>query len=393
MRNINSTKLNKQSILDKISQEQIFATYLNIPIEIVKHCVDTGELICSPIREDKHPTVGFKYDNRGKLKYKDFNGTLWGDCFDIVAMIISVIYGRQFDINNKKDFIEVLRHISFTFKDIYYGTKIDPYISGTIDKAINELKHNKQIIDVVIRDWNKIDENYWNQFGISIKLLNINFIYPVDQYYINRKINPHPKYYYDKKDLCYCYNLGQDNQGINNIKLYFPNRSKGTTRFITNCNILEGIYNLNNNEYDFIILTKSTKDRLSIISQILKIKAKFSFLKHLTFGVINIPHETYKLRQIEIKWFISKLSKKGIIISLMDNDTTGINHANWINAVYNIPKVFIPKRYKAKDFADLVKNNNEETIINLIKTFITYYNERKRCELQCKIIEDSSLPY
>ena len=58
-------------------------------------------------------------------------------------------------------------------------------------------------------------------------------------------------------DPCYAYGLGKDRHGINGIKLYFPLRGKNSnTRFITNCNHLEGIYNLDRNDYDYIILTK-----------------------------------------------------------------------------------------------------------------------------------------
>ena len=115
MRNINSSKLTKQTILDKISQISIFSTYLNLSNNIIQHCIDTGELICSPIREDIHPTCGFKYDNKGKLKFRDFSGFFWGDAFDVVAYIMSNIYNREYNIRNKEDFIKVLRHITFTF--------------------------------------------------------------------------------------------------------------------------------------------------------------------------------------------------------------------------------------------------------------------------------------
>ena len=121
MRNINSSKLTKQNILDKISQVNIFATYLGLPAEVIQNCIDTGELICNPLRIDEHPTAGFKYDNRGKLKFRDFSGYFWGDCFDVVAYIISTIYHKSYNINDKTDFIKILRHITFTFKDIFYG--------------------------------------------------------------------------------------------------------------------------------------------------------------------------------------------------------------------------------------------------------------------------------
>lgn len=393
MRKINTTRLTKTDILSKISQESIFSAYFNIPIEIIKHCIDTGELICSPIREDKNPTCGFRYDNRGRLKFRDFSGVFWGDCFDAVATVLSVIYDKQFDVANKYDFIEILRHITFTFKDIYYGTEVDPYISMSIVKAINVIKRTKPIIEVVVREWNDADESYWNKFGITLKHLNINFIYPVDQYYINRKTNPMPKYNYDVKDPCYAYNLGVDSNGINNIKLYFPNREKGKTRFITNSNHLEGIYNLDHINYDIIIITKSTKDRLSILSQISKLKAINSSLSNLSIGLINIPHETYKLRQIEFKWLFSKLSENSCILSLMDNDTTGIEEANWLKAVYSINPVFIPKRYKAKDFADFVKSTTKTEINKVVNIFINYFNKTRRYELYRKLKENDSLPY
>ena len=126
-RTINSTKLTTRYILEHVSQEVIFSTYLNLSIDTIKYCINTGELIISPLRYDRHPTCGFRYDERGKLKFRDFAGYFWGDCFDIVALVISTIYNRNIQVNNKQDFITVLRHITFTFKDIFYGGRIYEY--------------------------------------------------------------------------------------------------------------------------------------------------------------------------------------------------------------------------------------------------------------------------
>lgn len=393
MRKINHSKLSRAAILEKISQESIFAAYFNLSLHTIQYCIDSGELICSPIRDDKHPTCGFRYDNRGRLKMKDFSGAWWGDCFDAVATVLTVIYDRQFDVTNKKDFIDILRHITFTFKNIWYGSEVDPIISASITKAINIIKHTKQIIEVVVREWNSKDVEYWSQYDINLNMLNVNFIYPVEQYYINRKTNPHPKYFYNPLDVCYCYNLGVDRNGVNNIKLYFPKRNKGDTKFITNSNTLEGIYNLARDNYDFIIITKSTKDRLAINCQLLKLKAVISSLANLHIGVINIPHETYKLRQIEFKWLFSKLNENGCILSLMDNDDTGIAEADWLENVYNIPKVFIPRRYNSKDFADFVKNNKQKDIIRVITTTINHYNYGKKVQLFRKFKENDAIPF
>ena len=374
-RNI-TNKLTKNYILSKVDQITIFSVYFNLPIETIQYCIDTGEFIISPLRTDLHPTCGFRYDNRGKLKFKDFAGYFWGDCFDAAAYILSNIDKyKGLDVNSKEGFITVLRHITFTFKDIFYGTEKDPLISNNIQEALTKIKKEKQIIELVIRKWNEKDEEYWKQFNVDLQTLNINFIYPIEQFYINRKINPEPKYYYSEKDPCYGYILGRDRQGIYNIKLYFPNRNKSTTRFITNCNHLEGIYQLEKDDYDIIILTKSTKDRVSISSSLKMIHSLYGELNINKIGLINIPHETYKLRDNEYFWLRNKLSNKGIIVSLMDNDRTGKIEANYLRKEYNILPLIIPKQYQAKDFSELIMKNNKEEIYQLIINTINQINQ------------------
>lgn len=357
-------KLTKNYILSKVDQITIFSVYFNLPIETIQYCIDTGEFIHSPIRLDVHPTCGFRYDNRGKLKFKDFAGYFWGDCFDAVAYVISNMSNyKNLDVNSKQGFFEVLKHITFTFKDIFYGNAKDPLISENIKETLSKIKKDKQVIELVIRDWNYQDEQYWKQFGVDLQSLNINFIYPIEQFYINRKSNPEPKYYYSEKDPCYGYILGKDKQGIYNIKLYFPNRDRSTTRFITNCNHLEGIYQLERNDYDIIVLTKSTKDRVSIFSCLKSIRSLYG---EINIGLINIPHETYKLRDNEYKWLRNKLNEKGIIVSLMDNDRTGMLEAQYLRKDFNILPLIIPKEYQAKDFSELIMKNNKQKINKLI---------------------------
>ena len=404
MRSINSTKLTKQSVLDKISQVTIMATYLNLSDKIVQYCIDSGELICSPIRDDAHPTCGFRYDNKGKLKFRDFAGYFWGDCFDVVALIISSIYKKSYNVSNKEDFIKILRHITFTFKDIFYGQEKDINLVNEINTAIVNIKHSKPIIELVVREWNEDDRVYWAQFGVSLQFLNLNFIYPIEQYYINRKINPEPKYYYKSNDPCYGYCLGKDKNGIYNIKLYFPNRKKDITRFITNCNHLEGIYNLDRNDYDYIVITKSTKDRVSIganIRRIISLYGRSAKNNNDNFGivgnigVINIPHETYRLRQNEYDWLRGKVRDNGKIVSLMDNDRTGKLESIWLRNNYNIIPIIIPKELQAKDFAELASKTDIKNLYSLIINAINYINkyERKGNKLTWNTSEYDSLPY
>lgn len=374
-RTVTNGNLTKEFILSKISQVSIFSAYIGVDAEIIEHCIDTGEFISSPFRVDEHPSFGFRYNNRGKLKAKDFAGYFHGDCFDAAALVISEIIHKNVDISNKGWFIFVLKHIAYTFRNIIYGKDKDENIEGIIAEGINAARNRKPIIEFVPRQWNNYDKNYWGKFHVPISYLNTNFVYPVDYFYINRKVNPEPKYYYenDRKDVCYAYMLGQDKLGVYNIKLYFPNRKHGTVRFITNSNCLEGLLNLELSEYDSIIITKSTKDRISLRAYLDAIDLSISYGGTVlqTIGLVNIPHESYKLKQNEYDWLRAKCPN-GLILSLMDNDNTGYREAIWLRNNYNIIPLCIPREYEVKDFAELRSKYSIETIKELINLSYNY---------------------
>lgn len=396
-RTVNNGTLTRDFILSKISQVSIFSAYTGIDASTIEHCINTGEFISSPFRIDEHPSFGFRYDNRGKLKGKDFAGYFHGDCFDAAALVISEIIHKNVDISNKGWFIFVLKHIAYTFRNIVYGKDKDYNIEGIIADGINAARNRKPIIEFVPRQWNNYDKNYWGKFHIPLSYLNTNFVYPVDQYYVNRKVNPEPKYLYDndRKDVCYAYILGQDKQGIYNIKLYFPNRKHGTVRFITNSNCLEGLLNLELEKYDAIILTKSTKDRISLRAFIDSITLDVSYggTAIENIGIINIPHESYKLKQLEYDWIRGKCPN-GYIVSLMDNDMAGYHEAIWLRNNYGIIPFCIPKSYEVKDFAELRSKYSVEAIKELInKSYKYIVDNYEETEPEWYTGESDTLPY
>lgn len=396
-RTVTNGNLTKEFILSKISQVSIFSAYTGVDTEIIEHCINTGEFISSPFRVDEHPSFGFKYDNRGKLKAKDFAGYFHGDCFDAAALVISEIIHKNVDISNKGWFIFVLKHIAYTFRNIIYGKDKDENIEGIIAEGVNAARNRKPIIEFVPRQWNNYDKNYWGKFHVPISYLNTNFVYPVDYFYINRKVNPEPKYYYenDRKDVCYAYMLGQDKRGVYNIKLYFPNRKHGTVRFITNSNCLEGLLNLELDKYDAIIITKSTKDRISLRAYLDAIDLSISYggTALRTIGLVNIPHESYKLKQNEYDWLRTKCPN-GLILSLMDNDNTGYREAIWLRNNYNIIPLCIPREYEVKDFAELRSKYSIETIKELINLSYNYIADNyAENEFSWNTGESYSVPY
>lgn len=383
-----TSNLTKAFIESNIPQENIMAKYLNLDVNVIKKCIETNTLITSVFRDnDTNSSMGFAYNKHGKLKVRDFGGAgQFMDIYDTVAYVLSIAYERPINTNNKRDFYFILTHIYKTFSKEIDDKKYKEKIDNDIIYGLSKIKKRRPIIEIVPRSWNKSDKEYWGKLGVSLSYLNTHFVIPVDQYYIDRGINTEPKYYYKQKDPCYAYMLGQNRQGIYFIKLYFPNRNRTTElKFITNCNVLEGLLNLELNNYDFILITKSSKDRLSIGGHLDTIPFYGGANAKLNVGIINLPSENYHLTEKEYSWLTNKLAPNGKIISLLDFDYTGRCGAKYLYETYNIPYMFITRgefglpNYHCKDFTDLHDIYTIKEINQFINETITYVTLRFKC--------------
>lgn len=385
LRNPNTSSLTKDYIESKISQELIISKYLDIPLETVNDCIKHNHLITSVFRDDDvNKSMGIQYNAKGKLKVRDFGGFgFFEDVYGTVAYVLSLAYNRKIETNKKEDFYFILKHIATTFSELIDGKESDPNIEVLLHNTLKKVKNSKAVIEIAPRSWNKQDKELWNKWGIDLNYLNTHFVVPVDQYYINRGVDTKPKYYYKPKDPCYGYIIGQNRAGITLIKLYFPFRKRHGTadssKFITNCNVLEGLYNLELDDYDYIIITKSTKDRLAIGCKLNCIHSFYGGANvQPKIGIVNLPSENYKLKQKEYDWLSNKLAEHGQIFSLLDFDRTGREGARFMQETYNIPYMFITRgelglyNYGCKDFAELCESYTHEDILRFIHETKTY---------------------
>lgn len=397
-RSIATSSLTKSFIESKISQELIVSKYLGIDIDTVRDCIAHNHLIESVFRDDDaNKSMGIQYNNKGKLKVRDFGGFgFFDDVYGVVAYVLSFVFGRKINTNDKRDFYLVLKHISMTFSDILEGKEIDPDLNNSIKVAQDSLKRKKANIEIAFRSWNKNDSDLWKKWKIDLTYLNTHFVYPVDQYYINRSVDSLPDYYHNDKDPCYAYFIGRnDKLGEYYWKLYFPLRNrKKNLKFITNCNAIEGWYNLENIKYDYILITKSSKDRLAIGNFIYRHPLYGGDGTKLNIGIINLPSENYDLHKEEYNILTDRVKDYRNIYSLLDFDTTGRIGAKRLFDRWNIKYLFITRGEfglnnfnNCKDFAELVETYNESEILDFIRQTISYI------EIKYGNLGESEIPY
>ena len=189
-RNANTSKLTKAFIESRVSQEEIVSKYLDIPLEVVRDCVEHNHLITSVFRDDDTDgSMGIAYNAKGRLKVRDFGGAgFFDDVYGVVAYVLSIVYERPISTNNKQDFYFILSHIYRTFS-YQIDNHINDYdVDESIKNALVKARNKKAIIEIVPRSWNRQDKAIWAKLNVDLNYLNTHFVIPVEQYYIDRLI-------------------------------------------------------------------------------------------------------------------------------------------------------------------------------------------------------------
>lgn len=366
-------QITKDSILKSIDQVDIFAKYLNIDPLDIKDCIVYNTLIPSPIRDnDTKGSVGFKYNNKGRLKMRDFGGYFWGDCFDLVAYVLST-NGNRLNISNPNTFQHILNHVADTFSG--NNTQI---ITKDLIHNIEVVKRTKKIFAFEPRSWNSTDYKIWiDKFHklFTVDFLSANYVYPVERIWIDPDSQPEAKYYHTSKDPCYAYYGGQDANNISNIRFYFPLRGKSHSqpKFISNNEAIQGILDLED-KYDYVVITKSYKDVLVLR----RLFSTFSFTGDNSVLVIAYPSENYIITNRFIEWVLSKLRVHDVnrVFHFLDFDKTGRKTTRIGYSTFGIRYTFLTNgmfglpNYGAKDISEFLTNFGIRATVTIINDFI-----------------------
>lgn len=343
-------KLTIKYILDRVTQEEIFEKYLGI--KVTNDTLSSNSCL-SPFRKDNNPTCNYYYtiesNNTVKLRFRDWDGTFKGDCFDAASEILKI------KTNTPQSFALLLNKIASDFR-------IHKYTDGSEVKQLEDfytefrITNEIKIYKVEPRPMNNYDRKYWvDMYGIEKEWLKAGQLYMVNKLYLWTELNGFIETYrYRSNDPAYAYYGGQVN-GIVLWKVYYPYRK--LNRFTTNYSFVYG--------QNFFkpapvgLITKSYKDVLC----------------YATYGIssIAVPSETYVMSPDEI---FKLKSTVDVLLTNFDYDKAGIRLARIYRDKYNIHPLMLTRGrfqqpdYGVKDFTDYRANNGHINTQKLIHSVI-----------------------
>lgn len=321
-------EINKEYILSRVSQEEIFEHYLGVEVQTYKH-------IRSPLREDKHPTCNFEY-YRGKLYFMD-----WAifdkpkDCFNLVMYIYDLDYWDALDkIASDLDVIGKERDDQLNFE--FEASQSDAEDSST-----------PTLIEVKKQPFTSVDKEYLSQYNITRETCEYYKVFSIKRVWLNKD----SIFSYGENDPAIGYYFGKKN-GIQQWKIYFYKRNQ--FRFVCNTSRIQGWAQLPDEE-EYCVITKSLKDVMC--------------LYEYNIPAIAPQSESTTPSERLIKVLKERFSN---VVSLYDFDRTGVSTANRLRNNYSIQPLFFTDGkfdtvdYGAKDFSDYVADNEEQYILQII---------------------------
>lgn len=271
----------------------------------------------SPFRQERTPSFYIFQGSDGKYKWKDF-GYKEGITGGNGVKLVMELFGLSYESAKQK--------ISSDLSGLTAFIGLPNKISGTrLKKELN--------IKIKIKSFTREDLQYWDQFGISEKLLNKYEVFSISHYWFDDDLfNVSPK------KLCFAYHFN------GKFKIYMP---YSEYKWFNNCSnsTIQGYNQLE--ESNILVITKALKDVMT--------------LRSFSIQAIAPQCEVILFESHIIKGLNSRFSK---IYTLFDNDSTGLSLAKEYKDKYSIDILQIPK--PIKDVSDYYKENGREKTNELL---------------------------
>lgn len=326
------TKIDKDFVLSKVSEEDIFCHYLGIT-QVTK------KLYVSKVRSDKHPTCGFYRGKSGTLYFHDF---ATGDCFSCFSLVMAL-----YDCSYYKALRIVASDFGLTEESVS-KTKI------TVKNTPKFTETGPSLIQVEVQDFTEQELKWWEGYGITPDILKKFKVFSCKHVFLNGNIFAESK----NSNMIFGY-YGGKKDNIELWRIYFPKRK--SYRFINNWNAnkIQGYEQLPKTG-KALVITKSMKDVMTFYSLGIPAVAPCSE---------NLFISDNMLLDLQLRF--------DNIFVMYDNDLPGIHNLRLIKSSHpDLNYIWLPRKYKSKDLSDYYKANGREKTIKLIKNFLGQWRSR-----------------
>lgn len=301
--------VNRDWILERVSQEEIMARYTGVPIKV-------NQKFHSPFREDNSPSAVYYYTKEGKLMFRDFGKGRPMDAFEVACIV------------NGCTFSEVLKKVTDDF-NLLKETR-----SPKVDESLEIAKRlANEPTEISIEpytlngswDMDNAGQSFWQSVGISLETLKFYKVFQVNQAWVNGNIT----YRHSTVNPGFAYWFGEGN-----YKLYFPLRDK--IRFLQNTDVVQGEEQLPA-DGPLLIITKSMKDVM--------------LFHEFSVSACAPQSEVHPVTDEQIADWKRRFDR---VVVVYDRDYTGVKNANKLRKQYGLEYAFVEG---AKDLSDLYQLN------------------------------------
>lgn len=309
-------KLSKTISFSDIPHSWIFKNYLNI-----NHSFDGSSIKIKSVWNptEKVPSMIIYYD-KDRYRFKDFSSGNSGDGIDLIMALKTVNFLSAVEIITK-DFNRYLEDGNTNF----------------INSDVSKFEY--KISKVEYRDWNQDDVTFWNDYNISLNILNKYNVKPLSYYVMDYLKNGIVIKSYTFRNT-HLYGYHSIKKGL--YKIYIPlNKDQ---KFIMIQSYINGVDQLRFTKPNLIMLS-SLKDLMS-----------FDSLGFKTFEYIAAESEGVLIPKNVDKIFSNKYERKFI---LFDNDGPGNKYADMYKEQFLYRKITLEME---KDLSDSIKHHGVKSV-------------------------------
>lgn len=316
--------LNFNNLSCQVPDQWIYKHYLKL-----SQPLDGRRIKLKSIFNTERSASMFLYVKDGKYRWKDFSsGEAGGSPITLLRKKIRLETGEDVSI----------RFLIKKIKEDYaeWCTKNGSYKNDEI-----EIEHYlyDSICDFKCRQFTLMDMAYWNFFGIGeIQLKKYN-VFPLESFTLGRKYLNGSTKYFSKYSNDYSYGYFSNNQEL--LKIYNP--FDDDFKHITLKKDILGLEQLKNNK-PTLIIASSMKDLMTVDAL------------GLNLELVTPISEKVLIPKTDINYFLEIYEN---VLTMFDNDKTGVKAMMMYKAVYGLDYVYLPYYKDVSEF----RNKEDELYV------------------------------